>query len=77
MLAVPSPAFPSPYLDFGREEWARLRDEHPMSLTADEVARVRGLGDRIDVREVEDVYLPLSRLLLGSVLLLAPPAACW
>lgn len=63
MLAVPSPAFPSPYLDFGREEWARLRDEHPMSLTADEVARVRGLGDRIDVREVEDVYLPLSRLL--------------
>ena len=63
MLAVPSPAMPSPYLDFGREEWARLRDEHPMSLTADEVARVRGLGDRIDVREVEDVYLPLSRLL--------------
>jgi type I pantothenate kinase len=63
MLAVPSPAMPSPYLDFGREEWARLRDEHPMSLTADEIARVRGLGDRIDVREVEDVYLPLSRLL--------------
>jgi type I pantothenate kinase len=63
MLAVPASMFPSPYLDFGRGEWARLRDEHPMSLTADEVARVRGLGDRIDVREVEEVYLPLSRLL--------------
>ncbi|MCA1783463.1 MAG: type I pantothenate kinase [Dermatophilaceae bacterium] len=63
MLAVPSPTFPSPYLDLGREEWARLREEHPMSLTADEIARVRGLGDRIDVREVEEVYLPLSRLL--------------
>lgn len=63
MLAVPSLAVPSTYLDFSRAEWARLRDEHPMSLTADEVARVRGLGDRIDVREVEDVYLPLSRLL--------------
>ena len=63
MLAVPSLAVPSTYLDFSRAEWARLRDEHPMSLTADEISRVRGLGDRIDVREVEDVYLPLSRLL--------------
>ena len=63
MLAVPSPAIPSPFLDFGRDEWARLREEHPMNLTADEVARVRGLGDRVDVREVEEVYLPLSRLL--------------
>lgn len=63
MLAVTAPSFPSPYLDFTRDEWARLRDEHPMSLTADEVARVRGLGDRVDVREVEEVYLPLSRLL--------------
>lgn len=63
MLAVPSLTVPSTYLDFSRAEWARLRDEHPMSLTADEISRVRGLGDRIDVREVEDVYLPLSRLL--------------
>ena len=68
MLAVPVPLspsslLPSPYRGFSRDEWARLRDEHPMSLTADEIARVRGLGDRIDVREVEDVYLPLSRLL--------------
>lgn len=63
MLAVPVPPLPSPYLELSREEWAHLREEHPMSLTADEVARVRGLGDRVDVREVEDVYLPLSRLL--------------
>ena len=63
MLAVPVPDLPSPYLYFGRDEWARLRDEHPMNLTAGEVARVRGLGERVDVREVEEVYLPLSRLL--------------
>lgn len=63
MLAVPVPPIPSPYLVFTRGEWARLRDNHPMSLTADEVARMRGLGDRVDVREVEEVYLPLSRLL--------------
>jgi type I pantothenate kinase len=63
MPLVPSLELPSPYLDFSRDEWAHLREEHPMSLTADEIARVRGLGDRIDVREVEQVYLPLSRLL--------------
>lgn len=40
-----------------------MRENHPMHLSADEVARVRGLGDRIDVQEVEEVYLPLSRLL--------------
>lgn len=34
-----------------------------MSLTADDLTRLRGLGDRIDLREVEEVYLPLSRLL--------------
>ncbi|MBC7309053.1 MAG: type I pantothenate kinase [Tetrasphaera sp.] len=63
MLAVSAPQIPSPYLVFTRGEWARLRDNHPMSLTADEVARMRGLGDRVDVRDVEEVYLPLSRLL--------------
>lgn len=54
---------PTPYADFDRDDWARLRENHPIRLTADEVARVRGLGDRVDVAEVEAVYLPLSRLL--------------
>jgi len=34
-----------------------------MSLTAEELDDLRGLGDPIDLGEVEDVYLPLSRLL--------------
>ena len=34
-----------------------------MSLTAEELDELRGLGDPIDLGEVEDVYLPLSRLL--------------
>lgn len=67
MAAVPHPAddtgLPSPYAVFGRAEWARLREEHPMSLTQDDLTRLRGLGDRVDLREVEEVYLPLSRLL--------------
>lgn len=34
-----------------------------MPLTAEEVERLRGLGDVIDLDEVRDIYLPLSRLL--------------
>jgi type I pantothenate kinase len=54
---------PTPFLDLARADWAHLRDSHPLSLTAGEVSAVRGLGDRIDLTEVEEVYLPLSRLL--------------
>jgi type I pantothenate kinase len=53
----------SPYRIFSREEWAALRDDTPMTLTSDEVTRVRSLHDRLDMREVEEIYLPLSRLL--------------
>lgn len=53
----------SPYRIFSRAEWAALRDDTPMTLTADEVTRVRSLHDRLDMREVEEIYLSLSRLL--------------
>jgi type I pantothenate kinase len=53
----------SPYLTFSRAEWAALRNDTPMTLTPDEVTRVRSLHDRLDMKEVEDIYLPLSRLL--------------
>ena len=53
----------SPYRVFTRKEWAALRKDTPMTLTADEVARLRSLHDRLDMAEVEDIYLPLSRLL--------------
>ena len=56
-------SLPSPYVELDRRAWARLRDHHPLSLTAGDVARLRGLGDRLDLHEVEQVYLPLSRLL--------------
>jgi type I pantothenate kinase len=53
----------SPYLTFSRAEWAALRNDTPMTLTPDEVTRVRSLTDRLDMNEVEEIYLPLSRLL--------------
>jgi type I pantothenate kinase len=53
----------SPYRVFSRSEWASLREDTPMTLSPDEVTRVRSLHVRLDMQEVEHIYLPLSRLL--------------
>ncbi|MFI9175609.1 type I pantothenate kinase [Streptomyces lincolnensis] len=53
----------TPYVDLTRSEWSALRDKTPLPLTAEEVEQLRGLGDVIDLDEVRDIYLPLSRLL--------------
>lgn len=58
-----SRAVPTPYVELDRAAWSRLRENQPMSLGAQDLARLRGLGDRLDLQEVEEVYLPLSRLL--------------
>jgi type I pantothenate kinase len=54
---------PSPYVELDRAAWARLREQTPMTLDERDLAQLRGLGDLIDLHEVEQVYLPLSRLL--------------
>lgn len=53
----------TPYLDIDRAAWSALRAATPLPLGDDDLARLRGLGEPIDLTEVEDVYLPLSRLL--------------
>src|SRR4029078_9851875 len=53
----------NPYRIFTREQWARLRDDTPMTLEPGEFERLRSLHDPLDMQEVEDIYLPLSRLL--------------
>ncbi|MCG8446329.1 MAG: type I pantothenate kinase [Hyphomicrobiales bacterium] len=53
----------SPYRVYRRSDWATLRDDMPLPLTEQEVERLRSLNDRVSMTEVEDIYLPLSRLL--------------
>jgi type I pantothenate kinase len=53
----------SPFRRFSREEWAALRADTPMTLTEADLIEVRSLNDRVDLSEVEIIYLPLSRLL--------------
>ena len=53
----------SPYTDFTRDEWSRLRNSTPLTLTEDDLTSLRGINVRLSLREVEDIYLPLSRLL--------------
>ncbi|GAA1540653.1 type I pantothenate kinase [Nocardioides humi] len=61
-----SPREASPYVELDRATWANLAAEwHQQGspLTSDEVVRLRGIGDSLDLDEIRDVYLPLSRLL--------------
>jgi len=53
----------SPYRIYSRAEWAALREGTPMTLKQAEVAQLRSVHDRLDMAEVEEIYLPLSRLL--------------
>jgi type I pantothenate kinase len=53
----------NPYRVFTRQQWAHLRDDTPMTLEPGEFDRLRSLHDRLDLQEVEDIYLPLSRML--------------
>jgi type I pantothenate kinase len=53
----------SPYVELDRSAWAALGAATEQPLAAEEVEQVRGLGDELDLAEVEEVYLPLSRLL--------------
>lgn len=51
------------YLVFDRDQWSALRAATPLTLSEDDIAALRGINDRLDVDEVADIYLPLSRLL--------------
>ena len=53
----------SRYARFGREEWAELRASTPLVLGEEDLAALQGINEKVSLGEVEEVYLPLSRLL--------------
>ncbi|HET8637387.1 MAG TPA: type I pantothenate kinase [Acidobacteriaceae bacterium] len=61
---VSAPAAPiSRYTDFTREQWKALRANTPLLLDEQELALLRGINEQVSLREVEEIYVPLSRLL--------------
>jgi type I pantothenate kinase len=57
------PAHPSPFREIDRADWAALAPSTPQPLSETEIVQLRGLGEPLDMTEVSEVYLPLSRLL--------------
>lgn len=53
----------SPYVTFSRADWARLRNDTPMTLVPKDLEQLSGLIEELSIAEVEEIYLPLSRLL--------------
>jgi type I pantothenate kinase len=53
----------SPFIELDRSDWAALAPRMAAPLSESEVTELRGLGDALNLVEVEEVYLPLSRLL--------------
>jgi type I pantothenate kinase len=53
----------SPFVELDRGSWAALASSAELPLNAQDLARLRTLGDELDLGEVRDVYLPLSELL--------------
>lgn len=53
----------TPFVELDRADWAALAPTTMLPLRETEIVQLRGLGEPLDISEVTDVYLPLSRLL--------------
>ena len=53
----------TPYLEFTREEWCNFRQGIPLTLTEKDLEKLHGQTQVVSLKEVEEIYLPLSRLL--------------
>jgi type I pantothenate kinase len=58
-----SPSLVSRYLDFDRSEWRALRANTPLLLNEQELESLRGVNEPVSLVDVEELYVPLSRLL--------------
>jgi type I pantothenate kinase len=55
--------FPHLYDKFSRQQWAKLRANMPLEISNEDLDALRGLNDPVSIEEVEQIYLPLCRLL--------------
>jgi type I pantothenate kinase len=53
----------TPFVELDRQTWARLANEMESPLGEEDIQQLRGLGDQLNLDEIRDIYLPLSRLL--------------
>ncbi|GAA3672578.1 type I pantothenate kinase [Arthrobacter ginkgonis] len=53
----------TPYVELDRQTWARLSNQIEQPLDQEDLERLSGLGEQLDLDEIREVYLPLSRLL--------------
>lgn len=60
---TPSSALISRYIDFDRNHWKSLRANTPLLLDESDLASLRGINEQVSLREVEDIFVPLSRFL--------------
>ncbi|MGB0895232.1 MAG: type I pantothenate kinase [Parashewanella sp.] len=51
------------YMAFQRQQWRKLRNAVPLTLTESDLEKLKGINERLSLSEVTDIYLPLSRLL--------------
>jgi len=63
LAAMPGVTEASRYVTFSREEWADLRAATPLTIRERDLEALRGINDRLDLDEVAQIYLPLTRLL--------------
>lgn len=63
MNTLAPPAVISRYINYDREHWKALRANTPLLLSEAELAQLRGINEQVSLREVEEIYIPLSRLL--------------
>jgi type I pantothenate kinase len=63
--SIPAVGQTTPYVEIDRADWAALAPATPHPLLETEIVQLRGLGEPLDMTEVGEVYLPLSRSTRG------------
>lgn len=58
----------TPFDEISRDRWARLSDQTPLPLTEQDAQRLRGLGESLDLAEIDAVYRPISHMLNMQVI---------